>query len=172
MIGRTWNGRLIISCLQTQPEKWCIFAKEDIGASGRAPIGGLRVYINYNNLNQMMSGWDPNTLSHELGHTAGLIHPEDARSSNKWNASDQELNTFDQDNKKNLMWTFRSLEKFGISKNAAISLTSVQLGLMYSNYRNGKLNRQTNFDYRLKPMLGVPNGGVRFRSKSLKYELE
>jgi RHS repeat-associated protein len=115
------------------------------GATGRSPLGGLRTYINYNNIGKMMSGEDPNTASHELGHTAGLIHPDDYKTTWRWNASKQNLDIRNQDNQYNLMWPFYMLKRFGVSPNAATSLSSVQLRLMYSNFSKGKLNEQINF---------------------------
>jgi hypothetical protein len=38
------------------------------------------------------------------------------------------------------------LDNFRVSHNAAISMSSVQLKLMYSNYKGGKLNEQINFE--------------------------
>ena len=114
-------------------------------ASGRAPLGGLRTYINSNSVEDIIAGRDPNTVPHELGHTAGLIHPEGARSGGGWKASQQELSTFNQDNTYNFMWTFYTLKQRHIPPNAALSISSTQLRLMSSNYKDGKLNQQNNF---------------------------
>nr|WP_295869882.1 DUF6443 domain-containing protein [uncultured Chitinophaga sp.] len=115
-------------------------------ATGRSPFGGLRSYINYNNLNKIMSGEDPNTVPHELGHTAGLIHPNEYNETSRWSASQQYLNTtVNPDNKYNLMWPFFALDRWHIFHKDALSLSATQLRLMYSNYIDGKLNRQRNF---------------------------
>lgn len=148
--------------------------KEDKKATGRSPIGGLRTYINYDDVDEIMSGEDANTVPHELGHTAGLVHPHESLRSLKWNAYDQSLRTTNQDNQYNFMWPFLMLDRFEVSHNAATSMSSVQLKLMYSNFRDGKLNRQTNF-YKKNHYLAVPTGLmpmiIRYTTK-FQYELE
>lgn len=112
--------------LSSNPNTIQFGVAEKAGAFARAPIGGLRVYVNYNHLDEMISGRDLATMSHELGHTAGLIHPEDALTSNKWDAGKQELSLFDQDNKKNVMWTYNSLKGWHVAMNAAVGLIIVK----------------------------------------------
>ena len=113
-------------------------------------------------------------MPHELGHTAGLVHPHESLRSLKWNAYDQSLRTTNQDNQYNFMWPFLMLDRFEVSHNAATSMSSVQLKLMYSNFRDGKLNRQTNF-YKKNHYLAVPTGLmpmiIRYTTK-FQYELE
>jgi hypothetical protein len=42
------------------------------------------------------------------------------------------------------MWSFTVLKVFNVTHKEAISMSSTQLSLMYSNYKNGKLNTQNN----------------------------
>lgn len=39
-------------------------------------IGGSEVYINEKYVHNIISGWDINTIPHELGHSLGLLHPD------------------------------------------------------------------------------------------------
>ncbi|WP_343307379.1 DUF6443 domain-containing protein [Chitinophaga niabensis] len=155
------------------PNQQGIFTGQNADAFARSPMGGLRVYVNYEHLNEIISGRDRNTIAHELGHTAGLIHPDDRTMSNymarKWNAEKQRLNTFNQDLKYNFMWSYGELKKNNVPMNAAVGMTTVQLGLMYSNYKEGKLNQQTNFRFNWGGIPGIPVQGPRVRYPGLKY---
>lgn len=115
-------------------------------ATGRSPLGGLRVYLNFNNIGQIMAkDGDNNTVPHELGHTLGLIHPEEYRDVRGWNAEEQGLNLNNQDNTYNFMLTFLTQKKQH-TWGTAVNVSSTQLRLIESNYRNGYLNQQVNFD--------------------------
>ena len=140
-------------------------------ATGRSPLGGLRTYINYNMIGRIMSGDDPNTVPHELGHTAGLIHPEDYDESRKWSSSEQYLNINNQDNQRNFMWSFYILGKFKVKPREATSISSTQLKLMNSNYQDGRLNRKNNFrtNYHIEI---TPEFRIYSTRGSLKYEKE
>jgi RHS repeat-associated protein len=152
------------------PNQNGIFTGANAEAWGRSPIGGLRVYINYNHLNEIMKdkAGDPNTVPHELGHTLGWIHPDQAGDyfgyhAWRWSTSKQKLSLFLQDNEFNLMWSSRKLEEFQVPLNGALSLSSVQLGLMYSNYKAGRINQHTNFGWKWGPW------GPEQRLPTLKY---
>ncbi|WP_079473074.1 zinc metalloprotease [Chitinophaga ginsengisegetis] len=124
-------------------------------ATGRAPMGGLRVYVNFNNIGKIMasSGGDNNTVPHELGHTLGLIHPEEY-DKRGWNAGQQRLDMSNQDNTYNFMLMF-SAQQFKHTKGSAVNVSSAQLHLIESNYYDGKLNQQINFG-------GIYSRGTKF----------
>jgi RHS repeat-associated protein len=119
---------------------------ENPGATGAGTFGGLRIFLNRDNISNIISGADPNTVPHEAGHTAGWIHPEQARSTSGWSASRQELDEGIQDNEKNLMHKFQYLENHHVQKNAALSVTHDQLKLFHEHYTKRKLNREQNFE--------------------------
>lgn len=148
-----------------------IFTGGNEEAYGRTPFGQLRVYININNVDRMMNKQvDPNTGPHELGHSAGLIHPEDYSYGvpffDKWSHSEQQLDFSNQDNQKNFMLSTTSMKDFGVSQNAATAITTTQLQLMHKNYQAGKLNRETNFNYHYRL---VGPAGITVTRGSLRY---
>jgi hypothetical protein len=131
-------------------------------STGRSPMGGLRVYLNFDNIGKIMSGEDNNTVPHELGHTLGLIHPEDFSRGLGWNSLEQYLNLENNgDNQANFMLTFFSQNKYH-TRTYAFNVSSAQLHLMESNYRNGDLNKQINFRNHYSPgvKVAVYNGLV------------
>jgi RHS repeat-associated protein len=150
--------------------------QDNVGATGRGTFGGLRIFLNRDNISNIISGEDPNTAPHEAGHTAGWIHPEEARSTSGWSASSQELDETIQDNYYNLMHTFSYMYNNRIRKDAALDVTYNQLKLFYNNYEKGKLNNERNFskptlvEFKLYgssiiPVLVVPKEGrvLRYR---------
>ncbi|PWV47154.1 RHS repeat-associated protein [Chitinophaga sp. S165] len=126
-----------------------VLEKDGYYTTGRAPMGGLRIYLSRDNIADIISGEDPNSAPHEAGHTAGWIHPEDHKADKWWRWYDpraQELDDMDKDNRFNLMHTFQYLKVADIDKQHTASLTYKQLMMFAENYKDGNLNQEINFE--------------------------
>ena len=126
-----------------------VFKKDGLSATARAPMGGLRIYLNRDVISDIISGDDPNSAIHEAGHTAGWIHPEDFDRNPSWawySPDRQQLDESLQDTHSNLMHSFKFLRDHYIDKTAAISLSYEQLMLFHEMYKDGQLNRHNNFE--------------------------
>ena len=94
---------------------------------GNGDVNGLNIKIGSKYANDIVSGKDDRTISHELGHTGGLIHP-------KYNYWIGALGEFSRDN---LMSQSDIIGKWGTNPSDARVLTQQQINHIWNN---GNLN--------------------------------
>ena len=88
-------------------------------------LGGLGIKLGTDLVSEVLSGSNARTVAHEVGHSGGLKHTN--------NASDKDTN---------LMTQIKSLSS-DVDKNDAIHLRTDQINELVNMYRSGKLNQNS-----------------------------
>jgi len=104
------------------------------GVKGVADAYGKKIGISENTANDIICGDNNRTVPHELGHTAGLQHPDvDPKGL---------ANFYDLGDDNNLMYG----RSKGSGHQLGSKLKSNQIESMYNNFKSGKLNKNTIFN--------------------------
>ncbi|MBK7796707.1 MAG: RHS repeat-associated core domain-containing protein [Saprospiraceae bacterium] len=104
------------------------------GVTGVADAYGKKIGISENTANAIICGDNSRTVPHELGHTAGLQHPDvDPKGL---------ANYYDLKDDNNLMYG----RSKGGGHQLGSKLKSNQIESMYNNFKSGKLNKNTIFN--------------------------
>lgn len=111
---------------------------EDGTAVAKAPINGKDIYVNEKYFNDIVSNQADMVVPHELGHTGGLVHPDEALTNGGFRL-EQFMKYSESPN--NIMWSADKLLKENASNNNQNQLTLKQLRILIENYQNGKLNK-------------------------------
>jgi hypothetical protein len=109
------------------------------GAIANATSGGLNIKIGTNLAKETILGENTRSIAHEVGHTAGLGHP-----------NEDKTNSINHENwPKNLMIQSKVIDLLGVNPNNARDLTSNQITQMWNNYERGSLNKDSLFKHKI-----------------------
>lgn len=135
------------------------------GELARADLGGLKVMIRASTMDKIMSGEDKTTLSHEVGHTAGLYHPDMTGPGNlQW------VNTSDRNSYNNLMYPAYFSKKHLENSNDGVGLNKGQIEAMYKNYGSGRINQMTQFEKKtIVTVVSTIPVVTRFTTRNINY---
>jgi RHS repeat-associated protein len=123
-------------------EKYDEYAgKKGEGTGAYSDIGGLKVVMPFKTAEGIINGTNNKAISHELGHTGGLIHPED-----DWRQVVQGVYRLGNRDKDNLMFRVR----------LGTELKDTQIEAIYNYLGAGKLNQQTQFKSNKHVLLFAP----------------
>ena len=105
-------------------------------------IGGKEVMLNEKYIPGMLSGADNNTIPHEVGHTAGLYHPNNAEGFllgiKKWFEGQRFSPGSSGEDKHNMMY---SGDSGLLNDKTSIDINSKQMQVIINNIRNGNVNK-------------------------------
>lgn len=106
---------------------------------GQAGFFGKHVQINEAAVGGIINNTDQKTVPHELGHTAGLYHPNEGGGIFGFFVSPQHMNNGTQNN--NLMYQ-TGYQQNTLNNNSAGNYLNInQVNIIQKNYKNGKLNQ-------------------------------
>lgn len=106
---------------------------------GQAGFFGKHVKINEAAVGGIINNSDQKTVPHELGHTAGLYHPNEGGGIFGFFVSPQHMNNGTQNN--NLMYQTGYQYNTLNDNSAGNYLNLNQINIIQRNYKNGKLNQ-------------------------------
>jgi len=158
IINTTVNIRTITNASELNSDDHLIIIKDDAdydnmekdleGTKGVADFKGQRIFLPKTTAAAIIDGTNTRTISHEFGHTAGLYHPQDTGKDG--------VNGYIKEDHDNLMYQYWFPKSKGIDPNDAIKLNLTQYEIMYKNFKNGELNKQTQYKTVWKKMPSPP----------------
>ena len=122
---------------------FCIQDEVRNGNPAEADFKGLRVALNKNILDTIISGANTRTIPHELGHIFGWEHPHARGKYESINLEADkvyEQSMTETERKKNLMSQTWYIQTAGLIANEGTELTFGQMELLHKNFQAKKLN--------------------------------
>ncbi len=108
-----------------------------------ADFKGMRIKLNKNCIDDIISNKNNRTIPHEIGHLLGWDHPHARATFESINteASELEQGLTEQERQVNLMSQTWYAQKAGVDLKQAMQLTEKQIELLLQQFKNKALNR-------------------------------